>query len=361
MSVRPNRSAAPSLPIRRPDARAAVLALVLVLAGLAVAPAGAQIAAPGDVYYKVHVTQKFKYYAFVQDEVLWLDADYEGTSLAESALHDTTLTYGSASVAAEFAADAGTFTADTGAALDVDARTGLFHLMTNTLTVSVYILGPSGTPYWITTSGSGQLDVSRFGGLPGSLQPVNGQSLASFMDSTASVDTTGARFVPVEESSAVSGNTTTQITVGTDTYSLARVFTYQHPARVTQTVCILGCMTEAAHFHAECAGHLQINTYPYVAPTDAPALAGAPALRVEAWPNPLRGDTTVSFRAPAGRRTTVEVFDVAGRRLSALYDAMATGGRQEVPWRAAGEPGGTYFVRVETDGQAATAKLTRVR
>ena len=354
MSSRPSETAARSRP-------SMAWGTALAFAFLAGSPASAQIAAPGDVYYQVHVNQRFKYYVFVQDEVTWLDADYIGTSLSESAVHDTTMSQGLVGVAADFAADAGTFTADTDTHIDVDARTGIFHRMTNTLTVSVYIKGGTGTPYWITSSGSGLVEVWRLGGTPGTLQPVNGTSFAAFMDSSASVNYSGVLAVPVEESSVLSGTTTGQIVVGADTYSLAHTYTFAQPAEVTQALCVLGCMGTAAHFHAQAAGHVELHVYPYAAPTGVPALAGAGPVTLQASPNPLRDATTVSFRAPAGQRTTVRVFDVRGRLLSALYDATATGGLQRVPWEATGVPGGLYFVRVETGARTSTAKLALVK
>jgi hypothetical protein len=335
---------------------------VIGLAVLSGQAAWAQSAAPGDVYYKVHLDQKFKYYAFVDDVIVWESMDQEGTSLSATVGHDSTLTYGLVSVSATFDAAAGAFSTDLDSRITLDARTGIFHQLTNTLTVDVYIRGATGTPYWLTVAGDGQVEASRLGGLPGSLQPVNGTSTASFMDSTASVSYTGAVSIPVNEAYSESGTTTAQIVVGADTYSLARSFIFTTPTSVTQALCILGCMQAAAHFDAHGGGRIEIDVYPYVDPAGVPRVAeGHGALAVQASPNPLNAATMVSFQAPLGERTTVQVFDARGRLVAKICDAAATGSLQRVPWRATGLPGGLYFLRVQAGARTSTAKLTLLR
>lgn len=332
------------------------------IALLLAVPGVAQIAAPGDVYYQVHVDQKFQYYVFAGDVLTWEDTDFAGTSLATAVAHDTTTVQGSLGVSIDLAAEAGTFLADTGTSIAVAARTGIFHILTNTLTVSVYVKGPTGTPYWMTKSAAGQALASRWNGTPGSLQPVNGTSSSTFMDSTAATSVTGEVIVPVDVSEVLSGTTTTTLVVGADTYSLARTFTFPGPAEVTQALCILGCMRSAADFLAQAGGHIEIHTYPYADPTDAPRVAAVTGpVSVQVSPNPARGDAAVSFRAPAGQRATLRAFDVRGRMLGILFDGPASGGLQRVSWQPLRLPAGTYFVRVQTPRQSATGRITILR
>jgi hypothetical protein len=81
------------------------------------------------------------------------------------------------------------------------------------------------------------------------------------------------------------------------------------------------------------------------------------ALLVLAAPNPARGSTLISFRAPRGALTTVHVHDVSGRLVAKIYDAAANGGVQQVPWRSDALPSGLYFLRVGTGDAVSTAKL----
>jgi len=332
-----------------------VAALLLNLFG---AHATAQIASSGDVYYKVHVDQQFRYYVFANSVVVWENQNVEGTSLATSAAHDTTFPYGSLGLSAALSANAGSFTADLNANIGLDARTGIFHQLTNSIRVDVYIKGGTGTPYWITVAGTGQVDASRTGGARGTLQPLNGISSASFMDSTATMDSTGAESIPVAETYSVSGVTTTTLLVSGDTYSYAGAYTFGTPASVSQAICVLGCMTSAATFNAVSTGHVQIDVFPYVSPVSAPPLA-TPAgdLLVRASPNPSRGGTTVSWSAPAGQQTRVEVFDMHGRLVKCLEEGPATGQPQHVAWQASGLREGLYFVRVHSGERSSTTKV----
>lgn len=337
------------------------LAAAALLALAAARPASAQIAAPGDVYYEVHVDQIFKYYAFAQDQVVWEDADFAGTSLAASAVHDTSDVAGTVHVGADFAADAGTFTLDASSSIDALVRTGIYHRMTNTVAVTVYVKGPTGTPYWITTSTEGGIDVWRLGGAPGWAQPVNGTSWAVLADTSATVNYDGAISLPVDDSGLFQGNTGTQILVDGVTYSRAGTYVFAHTAEVTQAVCILGCMTAPADFRALTSGRSEVHVYPFAAPTDVPVVAAPVAPRVSASPNPLRAATTVSFQAPAGRRAAVRVHDVTGRLVADLFDGPSTGGEQRVAWAPRGLAAGIYFVRVDAGDASASGKLTLMK
>jgi hypothetical protein len=331
------------------------LALGLLLFG---APsASAQVAAPGDVYYKVHVDQRFKWYVFVNDVVTWEDVDVEGTALAFSASHDTTTEHGSATTSSAFTADGGLFAADLASTMDLQAQFGVWHKTFNTLTVDVYVRGNTNTPYDIRLDRDAALDASRTGGAPGSLQPVNGSTMADFGGSTLTVDYTGAASLPVDDVAIRSGVTGTEIQVGSETYSHAATYWFWAEGIVMQTICILGCMTAPATFHMGSAGHVELAIYTQD-PTSVPDVRErSEPLAVSVAPNPARDGTVVSFRAPAGRRTLVELFDVRGRLVSRVHDAAATGATQQVHWSAASVPAGIYFARVQSGGESSTEKV----
>jgi hypothetical protein len=67
-------------------------------------------------------------------------------------------------------------------------------------------------------------------------------------------------------------------------------------------------------------------------------------------PNPTRGATSFSVEVPAGARLDVDVFDVMGRRVRALFHGAAAGGRREMSWGATDDAGrrvgaGVYYLR----------------
>jgi DNA-binding beta-propeller fold protein YncE len=83
--------------------------------------------------------------------------------------------------------------------------------------------------------------------------------------------------------------------------------------------------------------------------------AGAPSLALEfspPWPNPARSRVTFDLRLPTGGRASVEVFDLAGRRVATLADGVRPGGTWRLEWRPVAERGGrldpgVYLVRAK--------------
>lgn len=346
-------------PFRLPRVPLVLFALALALGGGTICPAHA---ASDDVYFSVHRVQKFQYYAFVNDYVQWSLHDTAGTTLASGSVRDTALVTGSVGVSAVYSAQDGRFTADLATFIHEQAQFGVFHVLTNELTVQVYVKGPSGTPYWIVRADSGSVHAWRLGGLPGTLTPVNGVSTATFQDSVIGTPATGGELSAVEDTTRVlSGVTGAVLDVNGVTYSLARTLTMKTRSAITQNVCILGCMQEAANFGAEASGRVDLQVVPYVNPLDARAAPDrAPLAWVRVSPNPVRRGTDVSFRAPAGEPVRVSVFDVRGRRVAELIEGLATGASQRLPWRAPSGAPGLYFVRVESAKHVATARLIAI-
>lgn len=90
--------------------------------------------------------------------------------------------------------------------------------------------------------------------------------------------------------------------------------------------------------------------------TDVPD-APVTALSLSGFPNPNRGDVSVALSAPGSGRLTLDVFDVAGRRVRVLHEGRVERGGMTATWdgrNSAGEPvaAGVYFVRavMEPDG-----------
>lgn len=316
----------------------------------------ARAAAPDDVYFSAHAVQTYKYYAFVNDFVVWTDATYTGTSLFHAAVHDTTEPVATVSMATTVEADAGVFTADLSGEIAAQVRTGIFHQTYNNLDVSIYIHAPTGTPYDITLDVDATLQASRVGGLPGGIQPINGVSTATLEDSTLNVPDGGIEERNWETFQLFSGTTTTQILVDGETYSLARTLNLNSYTSVTQALCIIGCMVETADFHALSSGHYRINVYPNGAPS-AVRNVPSPTIALSASPNPWSGSTVVSLRAPQGTPTIVDVFDVRGRLVAKLFDAPATGDVQSLPWNATNLASGVYFLRAQSGRVSTTKKL----
>ncbi len=105
---------------------------------------------------------------------------------------------------------------------------------------------------------------------------------------------------------------------------------------------------------------------------DSTAVTGAPEsgaprpLRLAASPNPTTGPVLLEFEMPQAGDVTLEVFDLAGRRMSDLRPGRMSAGRHALDWNGRGEdgraaPAGVYLARVTVDGHSATSRVVRVK
>ena len=91
------------------------------------------------------------------------------------------------------------------------------------------------------------------------------------------------------------------------------------------------------------------------------------AFRVEQnFPNPFNPQTTIRFALPARARTTVNVFDVAGRHVRTLVDEDLDAQVHQVIWAgddAQGKPvaAGVYFYEVAGGGHRAVGRMALVK
>lgn len=104
-------------------------------------------------------------------------------------------------------------------------------------------------------------------------------------------------------------------------------------------------------------------------PATSPAPQPATGLRLAAAPNPFNPRTTLWLdggASPAGP-LALDVFDLRGRRVRALWRGEAGPGRREIAWDGADDdgralPGGTYVARLYGPGDGVTVvKLVLVK
>lgn len=101
-------------------------------------------------------------------------------------------------------------------------------------------------------------------------------------------------------------------------------------------------------------------------PATAVGPAAAAPFSLRAHPNPLAGETRVSFTLPEAAHATLAAFDVRGARVRTLHEGALAPGRHEFSWRGADGDGapvaaGIYFVRLRTGDRVATRKLVVLR
>lgn len=103
------------------------------------------------------------------------------------------------------------------------------------------------------------------------------------------------------------------------------------------------------------------------------ALAGSeigprPALRVSSafnlgrnYPNPVTGETTIAFTCPVSARVELAVYDLAGRRIATLTDAIYQEGTYDVTWRPEAVAPGVYVYAMEAAGERIVKTLVVAR
>jgi hypothetical protein len=94
--------------------------------------------------------------------------------------------------------------------------------------------------------------------------------------------------------------------------------------------------------------------------------AAASALHLRAFPNPFNAATELAVGAPGPGSVSVELFDVAGRRVARRTIVAGPGGNASLLFDGRGDdgralPSGVYFVRARTAGLTQTAKIVLMR
>jgi subtilisin-like proprotein convertase family protein len=80
-----------------------------------------------------------------------------------------------------------------------------------------------------------------------------------------------------------------------------------------------------------------------------------------AYPNPFNASTRLHFQLAAPGRVTIELYDVAGRTVSTLVNAVYPAGEQQYALDASALPTGVYFARLQAGNTINTAKLLLVK
>jgi hypothetical protein len=80
------------------------------------------------------------------------------------------------------------------------------------------------------------------------------------------------------------------------------------------------------------------------------------------YPNPFTDRVTIGYSIAEKGRTLVEVFDLTGRRVSILQDAIQEAGTYELQWDATDASGqqvisGIYLCRIQSGGFVKTEKI----
>lgn len=79
------------------------------------------------------------------------------------------------------------------------------------------------------------------------------------------------------------------------------------------------------------------------------------------YPNPFNPTTNIRYILPARERVSLRVFDIAGREVATLVDAVQDAGSHVVQWNTDGVASGVYLYRLRTSRGIPTRKMILLR
>lgn len=100
--------------------------------------------------------------------------------------------------------------------------------------------------------------------------------------------------------------------------------------------------------------------------TDAVVVPSLPLTLYQNYPNPFNPSTTIRYSVPERCHVRLEVFDVAGRRVSVLVDRAQSPGRYSIDWNGCDDKGSTtssgiYFYRLTAGKEKISKKMVLLR
>jgi hypothetical protein len=85
-----------------------------------------------------------------------------------------------------------------------------------------------------------------------------------------------------------------------------------------------------------------------------------PALH-QNYPKPFNPATRIPFVVRRSGFVSLKVYDLLGRAVATLVNAVKQSGEYRVEWNAEGMPSGVYFYQLRTDDFVETKKLALLR
>jgi len=79
------------------------------------------------------------------------------------------------------------------------------------------------------------------------------------------------------------------------------------------------------------------------------------------YPNPFNSVTTITFSVDIQSKTSLRVFDIAGREVVTLFDNVVKVGKHNLKWDASSVSSGVYLLRLETENKVKVTKIALMR
>ncbi|MBD3169581.1 MAG: T9SS type A sorting domain-containing protein [candidate division Zixibacteria bacterium] len=78
-------------------------------------------------------------------------------------------------------------------------------------------------------------------------------------------------------------------------------------------------------------------------------------------PNPFNPSTDIRFELPSDGKVTIDVYNIAGQRVSRLADGFMRRGPHQVEFDGSNVSSGIYFYRIEFEGNSVTRRMTLLK
>ena len=78
-------------------------------------------------------------------------------------------------------------------------------------------------------------------------------------------------------------------------------------------------------------------------------------------PNPFRGSSVISYRLESSMPVKLRLFDIAGRQVMTMVDAVQGPGTFEVPLAGEALPSGIYVYELEAGGKSVSRRATLLK
>ncbi len=75
------------------------------------------------------------------------------------------------------------------------------------------------------------------------------------------------------------------------------------------------------------------------------------------YPNPFNPNTTIDFSLSYETEVKLEIFDILGKKIAALFTGILSAGQHKLNWQATGLPGGIYYAPLKTESERKIIKM----
>jgi hypothetical protein len=109
---------------------------------------------------------------------------------------------------------------------------------------------------------------------------------------------------------------------------------------------------------AACVNPVQVSSSPIIINCINNCTSVSPAtLNFQVHPNPARQDAIISFTLCTSVRISLDVFNIAGQKITILEDRVLNSGNQTIPWNTNKVAAGVYFIRLKTVNYSIAKKI----